>query len=354
MKNKIFIKIENLIRKDEKSFFLSFLYFFSLLFKSIVNFRNFLYEKKIISQTKVKPFVVSIGNILAGGTGKTPTTILLAQAFSNAKIGILTRGYKSKFENNNKIIFPKDKYAWELIGDEPSLMRQKVRKAYLFIGKNRSISAKKAEKEKLDLLILDDGFQYRKLHRDIEVIVLNSNNIFGNNHFLPRGLLRDNPKRLKEADLIIVNNADIKTDYKKILKNYSNAPIVCIKPTISKVFDINNKEINDIGSSISLFCSIGDPFSFYDMMINNKFKIIDKLFFSDHYPFSLNDLISFSEKSIKNGANRIVCTYKDFVKIDKNLFRDIPIACVDINSNIISGKKHWDNLVEIICQNIYN
>lgn len=353
-KNRIFIKIEKVIRKNEKSFFLFFLYLFSLLFKFIVNIRNFLYEKKIISQTKVKPFVVSIGNIVAGGVGKTPITILLAKAFYNAKVGIITRGYKSKFENKNKIIFPKDKHSWKLIGDEPSLIKKKIKDAYLFIGKNRLISAKKAEKENLDLLILDDGLQYRKLHKDIEVIVLNNNNLFGNNHFLPRGFLRDNPKRLKEADLIIVNNANIENDYKKTLKTYSKAPIVCIKPSISKIFDIDNNELKKIGPTISIFCSIGDPQSFYDMMINNNFKIVDKLFFSDHYPFSLNDLISFSENSIKKGAERIVCTYKDFVKIDKNLFRDIPIACIDIDSIIISGKKHWDNLVEIICQNVYN
>lgn len=144
--NKLLLYGQTLIEKN-RSWFLAPL---SVIYGALVSLRNRLYDRSFLKITKVKPVVVSIGNIIAGGTGKTPFVHLLARAFPKRKIAVLSRGYGD-------------------MPDEAMLHAKKLPKARICVGKNRAHLAKQLDD--VDLILLDDGFQHRKLFRDIDVVL---------------------------------------------------------------------------------------------------------------------------------------------------------------------------------------
>jgi len=228
--------IKKIIDGEKKDFF-SFLvkkllFFFSLFFSSIVFIKNFLYDKKILKSKKVSPFVISIGNIVAGGSGKTPFTIYLAKKLmQDSNIAIASRGYKSKLENKISVIKKNDITTSEMIGDEPSEMRKKLKDIILLIGKDRKKTIDLAQDLNLDYVILDDGFQRRDLYKNIEVVLIDSKDPFGKNNSLPRGYLRESKKSLKRADYIVLNttyNRDNLQSIENEINKYTDAEIIKI------------------------------------------------------------------------------------------------------------------------------
>lgn len=169
-----------------------FLYPFSLLWGLIAGSKNWLYDRGMLSVYRASRPVISIGNLVAGGTGKTPLTLLLAQTFSSKGVGILSRGASAQGE----------------LSDEPALLARRCSEAKIYLGKDRRSSTLKAMKDKCNLLILDDGFQHRKMGRDFDLVLLSTDDPFGRGAFLPRGYLRDSPLRLRQADAIFLNPID--------------------------------------------------------------------------------------------------------------------------------------------------
>src|ERR1700733_10630426 len=179
---------------------------FSLAYRSVIALKNLAYDKKLLASEKLSVPVVSIGNLVAGGTGKTPLVHSLALALQGkVHLGILSRGYKSQIEKskqikqisagNGPLCSPAE------CGDEPYLLAQKT-KASLWVGADRIASGKKAIEQGANCLLLDDGMQHRRLFRDFEIVVIDGTSPFSEGNFLPCGWLRDSPKRLKNADLI--------------------------------------------------------------------------------------------------------------------------------------------------------
>lgn len=162
--------------------------------------------------TTIDAHVISIGNLTAGGTGKTPAVIRYAREAVDAgkRVGILTRGYgtgdPSRLVVSNDV--PLERHAAEL-GDEPAVILRHVPEALIFKGKDRARSAEIAVSAyECEVLILDDGYQYVQLHRDENVLVIDACNPFGNGHLLPRGYLREPMSAMSRATKIIVTRCD--------------------------------------------------------------------------------------------------------------------------------------------------
>ena len=167
--------------------------------QALISFlKNSFYDRKWISISSLPATVVSVGNIVAGGTGKTPFVHLLAKTFRHRKVAILSRGYGS-------------------IADEALLLARRLPEVKVYVGKDRVASGIKAIKEGAELLILDDGFQYRRLARDFDLVLLDGDDLFGKGHYLPWGYLRDSPKRLREADAVFIYGRDVRLEVKEIL-----------------------------------------------------------------------------------------------------------------------------------------
>lgn len=310
----------------------------SYLYRAGVFFRNLAYDKNWIGSDRVDATVISIGNIVAGGTGKTPLVRLLAEEISKErKVAILSRGYRSEIERSNHVacISPHDSV--EKCGDEPFWLASKLPQVPVWVGKNRLLSAFFASASGSKVLILDDGMQYRKLHRDIEIVVMDGEDLFGKGYFLPRGLLRDAPARLKNADLIMINQAKNQERTVQEIAKYTAAPLVFMRMKL----DADLK-----GKRIGLFCAIGKPDKFMEGVRHCGAEIIATFFKRDHDRFTTEELEAFAKRS---KADLLVCTEKDQVKLPSDLH--LPILALEGELEIVSGKEHWDNIYERRIQN---
>ena len=182
------------------------------------------YEKAGRNARRMPIPVISVGNITAGGTGKTPCILKLAEMLHKKghHPAILSRGYKSGLEKVGGVVSDGRslRISQKLAGDEPYMMALKIPDVPVLVGRNRIISAEKAIKLGADILLLDDGFQYWDMKRDLDIVLIDCTNPFGYGYSLPRGLLREPMEALRRAHTFILTKSEqadvsVKTDIKK-------------------------------------------------------------------------------------------------------------------------------------------
>lgn len=331
----------DIIEEKRSSFFLrGILHGMSHCYQLGVFLRNVAYDQ-IIPSTKVSIPVISVGNIVAGGTGKTPFVHFLAEKFiSSAKISILSRGYKRK---GKKTCVVNETTSFEECGDEPFLLFKKLPNAKIIVGKSRVFSAQLAKILGSQMIFLDDGMQYRQLDRDFEIGVMHADDLFGKGFYLPRGFLRDSPKRLAKTDLIVVNGVKCESQFEKIeslLKSYSASPVIAMGLTVENTTITNQK--------VGAFCAIAQPYRFYDTLHKLGCEIALKNEKQDHGVFHEEELIRFANRSLEEGAKSLVCTEKDAVKIPSTLKLSLPIVPIKIALKPLFGEKHLEKFIKKI------
>ena len=205
----------------------------SFFYLCIINFRNWLYDHKILKETILPCPVISVGNITVGGTGKTPCVIMLAQMLqeNGFKPAILSRGYGGKSINPVNIVSDGHKILLdsEIAGDEPFLIAHVLKGIPVITGAKRIVAGKTAiDQFGVNVLICDDAMQHRQIFRDINLVLLDSHNLQGNNHILPRGRLREPITELRRASAIVLtrtNEAQQTNDKIEKLIQTENIPI---------------------------------------------------------------------------------------------------------------------------------
>lgn len=258
--------------------------------------RNKLYDWRWLPTYRVNATVVSVGNIVAGGTGKTPFVLMLAKRFANRKVAILSRGYGE-------------------MPDEAMLLARRLPNVKVYVGKDRVALARAAD---ADLLILDDGFQHRRLHRDFDIVLVRRQK----EHYLPWGFLRDQPKRLQGAEVIQTDRLTL---------------------SVKRILDLKGREIPSIkGWQVGIFCGIANPRRFKKTVEDLGAQIVAEKYFGDHEVADLRKLPK---------VNALICTEKDFVKLPMT---DLPIYYLEMEMEISFGKEHWEKMIEKIDQKIDN
>lgn len=310
------------------------LYLASLPYLALTNLRNYCYDYNLFRTYQPEgSTIVSIGNVTAGGTGKTPLTIKLAQDLGEEQVSILSRGYKSYAEKSSTSkILCRGKgplYSPFLCGDEPFLIAKRIPKSLVIVGKDRCASADLSIAQGRRLLILDDGLQHRRLKRDFNIITVNSSDPFGRGHLLPRGFLRESLKAFNRADLIVtLGDSQIQL--------WPNIP------TVSMTFQADLEEFKQ--KKVGIFCGIANPANFLKMLTKNSIEVVDTLFTSDHTLPDLETLYAFCINCEKRGASSILCTEKDFVKLPSSL--NLPIRPISVKLKILSGEKVWKTFIQ--------
>ena len=297
----------------------------SVIFRCVIFLRNFAFDIGILKTYRPSVPVISVGNIVAGGTGKTPLTMLLTSIFKDRyKIAVVSRGYGVKIKKS-KLVKPGDDP--KTCGDEAVLFMCNFPDVLYFVGPNRCCSAKMAEQHGANLIIMDDGFQHRYLERDCNIVVLDGNDPWGGGYLLPRGLLREPPKSLQRADIIVINH----TDDPNVLGEISK-PVVCTNVEVKDVLLLSGEKISLQGKRVALFCGIGKPENFVETVKNLGAEIVKTCFLQDHASISKEKLSKILEES---KAELLLCTEKDMIKITN--YTDLPISYVKIGLKVTFG-----------------
>lgn len=269
-----------------------------------------------------KPFavparVISVGGITVGGAGKTSLAGYVAQnLLSGGKDAvILARGYKRP--QSQSVILTSESYSsWEVCGDEPAVLIKSVPGLTIYVDKDKTTAARKASQDGREMIIIDDGFQHRKLRRDVNIACLDGNNPFGNGFLLPSGRLREPIKSLRRADIIVV--IDGPSEIPGITANIpQRIPVFRGRKIVASVVSIQGDAISLKGSKVLAFCGLANPRSFRASLLETGCDIIELIEFGDHHRYKSPDLERLVRKSKENNAEYIVTTLKDAVKLEK-------------------------------------
>jgi tetraacyldisaccharide 4'-kinase len=237
-------------------------------------------------------------------------------------------------------------------GDEPTMLARRLPGAIFFSRKNRIISAREAVKKGVSLILFDDALQCRYVYRDIELVILNSENPFGFNYFLPTGLLRDSPTRLSQADAVFLNGNFNQAILQKIQATVK-APLIGVQLKIKRVLSLKGDERNNFFSNakVGIFCAISHPKRFLKTVENSGAQVVKTLFLADHENFDFESLYDFAIDCRKKKAQALICTEKDSVKLNACMYETsfpLPVVYLEMEMAIVYGQSDWQNLIEKI------
>lgn len=270
--------------------------------------------------------VISFGNITAGGTGKTPAVIERVQheLAAGHKVAVLTRGYGAKNAPRDPLVVPGAEAAsmWESVGDEPALIARKAPEVVIAKSGNRVAAAREAiERFGCDTLILDDGFQYVRLERDENIVVIDATNPFGNGRLVPRGILREPVSALARATQVILTRCGAMDDMDSMdgmdaglaqaLRTYCpEAPVRRTRHAADSLWRVADGEAVALeelrGQRVTAVCAIGNPGGFYRTLEELGAVVAERRAFRDHAVIPREALVA-------DGV--IVTTEKDAVRM---------------------------------------
>lgn len=304
-------------KKEPKGFLFSVLKFCSLFYGIGSALKNKLYDTGKLKPKKVDAYVISVGNLTTGGVGKTPVVAEIAKYLTQKgeKVAIVSRGYGGKLKGINvisdgeNIYFDADK-----AGDEPRWLAENT-KAVVITAKNRYEGAKFAiAKFGATKIILDDGFQHRKLHRDLNIVLIDSEMGFGNENLLPAGPLREGPEAFKRVDKLVVvsKNTDhsYAEKYAKVMgKKLKKDTVVCyVEPDYAyNIF--HEEEKLEPKETVVAFSAIGQPKQFYKFLTD--YYVATKIDFDDHHNYTQKDAEKIQHLSTDINVKKLITTEKD-------------------------------------------
>ena len=319
----------------------SMLYGMSLIYGAAQKLRAGCYRQKILDSQKLPCRVISIGNMTVGGTGKTPMTIYLAQELKQAgyRVAIVSRGYKGGAERQGGIVSDGSSLlmdsAWA--GDEPFMMACRLKDIPVIVGKNRFEAGRLAvSKFQPDVIVLDDAFQHLQLKRDLDIVLLDHDQPFGNAHLMPRGILREPLSAMKRATAFILTRCRDDADdsaRSSITTIHSTSPETPVfkssavpycytlkagaLPPLQAAFNFFERhDVGDIkNAKVFGFSGIARNDDFQDTVKTLGFNVTGFLEFSDHHRYTEADLKTILHTAGQTGARQLITTEKDSVRL---------------------------------------
>ncbi len=300
---------------------LLFLTSLAWLYSLAMRLRAELYRLGILNTLRLPRPVVSIGNITVGGTGKTPVTayiarFLLAQGF---RVAVLSRGYGGSLEGQTCVV--SDGYSIMLsaveCGDEPYLLASTVPGLMVVIGTDRYAAGLLAIQQlSPDIFLLDDGFQHLRLHRDLNILLMDFSRPFGNNLTLPAGILREPETAMCRADLVIFTRTPVAA---RIPANTGNIPACVSSHTIVDLLPLSGGTpvpfSHCLGHKVLAFAGIADPDSFFAGLRARGLNLVHTLDLPDHFIYNQERCNEIVVAMRESGADFLVTTEKDGVKM---------------------------------------
>jgi tetraacyldisaccharide 4'-kinase len=323
----------------------------SLGYGLAVHVRNALYDHRLLRTHRMNAIVLSVGNLTTGGTGKTPLVAWLCQTINqrskiknqNCQVAILTRGYKMQEGE---------------MSDEPALLSAQCPGVAVIVNPDRVAGAAEAIRAHgAQVLIMDDGFQHRRLARDLDIVAIDATQPFGFGKMLPAGLLREPVAGLRRAHAVVLTRCDqlpqdtleqIEEDVHRI-----NHDLVIARSIHSPVgirmhegTEIGVEEIR--GKRLFAFCGIGNPQSFFHTVERLDSRLVGSRVYDDHYRYETSDLNRIREEAVRQQAEMVLTTQKDWTKIAKlaGLQGHPPLAYLAVELQIVAGAQELMALID--------
>ncbi len=286
--------------------------------------------------------VVGIGNIVVGGTGKTPFTVWLAEQFlkRGVKPVIVTGGYRRSGIGTGEVIFGDDfREACEVFGDEAFMIARILPDCPVWAGKKWFAALMADAIYKPDVVLVDDAFQHRFLKRDIDILLFDAHSLSGNSLLLPFGPLREPMEHINRASLIVFVGSDYVVCENAISRVDTDVPFFIARRKIEGFIVgeqfIGTEEARRL--SLYAFAGISKPYRFFEQLVSYGFAVKGFSAFPDHYMYSEKDIKNLYRKFKKTGADLLVCTEKDYWKIPKE-WRELTGYAV-VKLDVKSGSK---------------
>lgn len=356
------------------SLLLGVLRFMSFAYGLGVDIKLGLYRAGVLKQHKLSCRVISLGNITVGGTGKTPTAQRLAAIIRDMgyRVVILNRGYRANWRGQVGLVSDGRRIYMSVneAGDEAYLLAKNLPGVSVVIGKNRNVTGDYAVTNlKADFIILDDGYQHWQLARDLDVVLIDSINVFGNNFLLPRGTLREPLTHLNRASVILLTKVDqashdARDIIRETLSRFNDQALVVESVHSPSCFI----EIEDWykgvrpetvaletirGKRVLAFSAIGNPTSFEQSIAAIGAKAVESVRYPDHHDYTMAEMQHVMQLALDREVFAIVTTEKDAVKIPSEFIhsdRPLPVYVLGIEVRFVDGYQELMSLIQTVAE----
>ncbi|MFQ5657422.1 MAG: tetraacyldisaccharide 4'-kinase [Candidatus Methylomirabilales bacterium] len=316
-----------------------------------------LYRVGLLRRRRISTRVISIGNLIAGGTGKTPFVIFLVQKLQDRGLrpAVVVRGYRGRREGKTVVVSDGEtiRLRYPEVGDEAQLLAQKLNGVPILMAADRVKGCQAAiGRFDPDVILLDDGFQHLRVERDLDILLLDRENPFGYGYLLPRGFLREPMSALKRADLVVMTGVESPGDRSDDSGRLFRArPVLHATYVPTVLTDMRTGETvawEDIhGQQVVAFSGIATPLNFERTLKSLGICPRDHVIFPDHHPYDASDLIEISRRMGDVGATVVLTTEKDAVRLEK-LAPSFPILAVGAKLILTGGREELKRCLDAL------
>ena len=352
------------------------LWLLSRVYGRLVRLRLWLFRGRYIHDHDLGCMVISIGNLTVGGTGKTPVVEMFARALRERgrHVAILSRGYKSQKEKRKKsrrfgkkepeppprVVSDGNDLLLDSLraGDEPYMLAANLPGVPVVVDKNRVKAGRHAIRHLgADTLLLDDGLQYVRLRRRLDVVLVDRTAPFGNEYLLPRGTLREPPPNLRRASYILLTKCNGEPNDAIIARirrfNRTAEIIECThRPRYLQHLQTGERlELSEIqGKFVGAISGIAVPEGFEKGLekLGAIVEIAER--YADHHRFSEKEVAAFLDRCLRRDIHMVVTTEKDAVRFPLPQRLDIPVYFLRIDIDILNGREHFDACIRRVCK----
>ena len=313
----------------------------SIPYGVVVRFRNRRFDLGRAETHGIDIPVICVGNLTVGGTGKTPMVAYLCRWFRerDIRVGIVSRGYRAEEGKQND---EARELSW-LLPDVPHVQNPDRVAAAMVV----------AEELEMQVVVLDDGFQHRRLARDVDIVLLDALEPFGYQRLLPRGLLREPLESLQRAHLIGLTRANL---ISRTQRDQIRARVAQLAPR-SKWMELEHKPTRLLaanqtepldsvrGKRVLAFCGLGNPTGFRRTLDTCETEVVGFLEFPDHHEYNHEDIETICRSIREHQPDYVICTHKDMVKVEIDQLEGTPLRALLVEQQVVSGQQDLERIL---------